>query len=115
MPILTPDQDIERRLAKLRGESYSAVRVKKESLPDPTQFLSQHEENSDDLDNLDMDEVNKLMKEVDKKMKDEALTALKDLEKDKAIQEQLEKLKVRKPPTEKPGDEKDGRLLRKLL
>ena len=106
MPILTPDQDIERRLAKLRGESYSAERVKKESLPDPTQFLSQHEENSDDLDNLDMDEVNKLMKEVDKKMKDEALKALKDLERDKAIQEQLEKLKVRKPPTDKPGDEK---------
>merc|ERR1719422_881835 len=48
----------------------------------------------------------KLMKEVDKKMKDEALMALKDLERDKAIQEQLEKLKVRKPPTDKPGDEK---------
>ena len=41
MPILTPDQDIERRLAKLRGESYSAERVKKESLPDPTQFLNE--------------------------------------------------------------------------
>ena len=54
-----------------------------------------------------MDEVNKLILEVDKKMKDEALTALKDLEKDKAIQEQLEKLKVRKPPTEKPGDKED--------
>ena len=69
----------------------------KKSGPDPSEFLKQLGDKDDnvDLEKLDMDEVNKLMQEVDKKMKDVALTAIKDLEKDKAIREQLEKLKVR--------------------
>ena len=61
-----------------------------------------------DLEKLDMDEVNKLMQEVDKKMKDDALTAIKDLEKDKAIRDQLEKLKVREGRGESEAKNSDS-------
>ena len=122
VPILTPEQDIQRRLARLRGEQFSSdnssgVRAQPDNTPDPQVFLSsqQTDKNTDgykDLENLDLDEVNKLMQEVNSKMKEDATAALNDLEKDKAIQEQLARLKVKqnKEPPEKEyisSDEED--------
>ena len=111
VPILTAEQDIERRLARLRGEQMSAanseasegVRPQPGNTPDPQAFLlssqadktSKTKDGYKDLENLDLDEVNKLMQEVNFKMKDEAKAALNDLEKDKVIQEQLARLKVK--------------------
>ena len=104
VPILTPEQDIERRLAKLRGEQFSSAnresaRAQPDNTPDPQSFLSTQadrtKEGYKDLENLDLDEVNKLMQEVNFKMEDEAKAALNDLEKDKVIQEQLARLKVK--------------------
>merc|ERR1719300_1593830 len=98
------------RLAKLRTGSSEppqpqnsgpdSSKSSKNIGPDPQEFLNKMKQLEDkdsyvDLEKLDMDEVNKLMQEVDKKMKDDALTAINDLEKDKAIRDQLEKLKVR--------------------
>ena len=60
-----------------------------------------------DIEKLDMDEVNKLMQEVDNKMKDDALAAIEDLEKDKAIRDQLEKLKVREGRKEPENNDSD--------
>jgi len=123
MPVLTPEQDIERRLAKLRtgsseppqpqntgpDNSQSSMNIG----PDPQEFLNKMKQLEDkdsyvDLEKLDMDEVNKLMQEVDKKMKDDALTAINDLEKDKAIRDQLEKLKVREGRGESEAKNSDS-------
>ena len=104
-PALSPEEDIQRRLARLRGENTDSRPQplpghQKPSLPDPKQFLDTSEEAQPDLEKVSVEEVNKLMQEVDKKMMLEAEKAMKDLEKDKAIQEQLERLKVKskKPP-----------------
>ena len=82
----------------------------KPSLPDPKQFLDTSDEAQPDLEKVSVEEVNKLMQEVDKKMMLEAEKAMKDLEKDKAIQEQLERLKVKskKPPVPPVDDEGVG-------
>ena len=107
-PALSPEEDIQRRLARLRGENSDSRPVpsqQKPSLPDPKQFLGSSEEAQPDLDKVSVEEVNKLMLEVDKKMMLEAEKAMKDLEKDKAIQAQLERLKVKiKKPPVPPGD-----------
>ena len=107
-PALTPEEDIERRLARLRGENSDSRPLpsqQKPSLPDPKQFLDSSEDAQPDLEKVSVEEVNKLMQEVDKKMMFEAEKAMKDLEKDKAIQEQLERLKVKsKKPPVPPGD-----------
>ena len=104
-PALSPEEDIQRRLARLRGENNDSrpqqgSGQQKPSLPDPKQFLDSSEDAQPDLEKISVDDVNKLMQEVDKKMRLEAEKAMKDLEKDKAIQEQLERLKVKskKPP-----------------
>ena len=106
-PALSPEEDIQRRLAKLRGEntdSRPVPRHQKPSLPDPQQFLASNEDVQPDLEKISVEDVNKLMQEVDKKMMLEAEKAMKDLEKDKAIQEQLERLKVKsKKPPAPPG------------
>ena len=114
LPILSPDQEIERRLARLRGETPPAPTSAppRDNTPDPAQFLASNtsDNNNDykDIDKLDMDEVHKLMQEVDKKMRDEAAEAIKDLEKDRAIQDQLQKLKVRKSSRESPKAQSDS-------
>ena len=108
-PALSPEEDIERRLARLRGENTDSRAVssqQKPSLPDPKQFLDSSEEAQPDLEKVSVDDVNKLMQEVDQKMRLEAEKAMKDLEKDKAIQEQLERLRVKskKGPPVPPGN-----------
>ena len=107
-PALSPDEDIERRLARLRGENSDSgprPRQQKQTLPDPKQFLDTSEAAQPDLEKISVDDVNKLMQEVDKKMMLEAEKAMKDLEKDKAIQEQLERLRVKsKKAAVAPGD-----------
>ena len=121
VPILTPEQEIERRLARLRGEQMTSAssgeegaRAKPDNTPDPQAFLlsTKADKTKDgyrDIENLDLDEVNRLMQEVNFKMKDEAKAALNDLEKDKVIQEQLARLKVKqnKEQPEKEDDESD--------
>jgi len=102
LPVLTPEQDIERRLARLKGENTSSLPVTQQqpaNIPDPKQFLMTSEDTQTDLENVTVDDVNKLMQEVDKKMKLEAENAMKDLEKDKAIQEQLERLRMMRKQT----------------
>ena len=114
LPILSPDQEIERRLARLRGETAPAPTSAPptDNTPDPAQFLASNtsDNNNDykDIEKLDMDEVHKLMQEVDKKMRDEAAEAIRDLEKDRAIQDQLQKLKVRKSSQESPKAQSDS-------
>ena len=103
-PVLTAEQDIERRLAKLRGENIESLPSRQHSnLPDPEKFLVTSEEPQPhlDLENVSVDDVNKLMQEVDKKMKLDAENAMKELEKDKTIQEQLERLRVKS--NQRPG------------
>jgi len=97
----TPEQDIALRLAKLRGMDVEAVKksMAKPSEPNPNSFLSQlgpkSDKNSASVENLDIDEVAKLMADVGREADLEAKSAILDLEKDRAIKEQLEKLKVR--------------------
>merc|ERR1719369_572192 len=96
VPILTPDEDIAARLAKLRGEAAPGRELREKPLAiDPAAFLAT--EAVSDIDNMSMDEVAKLMETVDKDVQLEARAALSELQKDKAIQEQLERLRV-KPP-----------------
>jgi len=96
MPVLTPEQEIAARLAKLRGEPVPLpvenTRDKNTDV-DPVAFLSS--DDATNLDNMSMDEVAKLMETVDKDVQLEASAALTELKKDKAIQEQLERLRVR--------------------
>ena len=121
VPILTPEQEIERRLARLRGEQMTSAssgaegaRAKSDNTPDPQAFLLSTQADKTkhgyrDIENLDLDEVNRLMQEVNFKMKDEAKAALNDLEKDKVIQEQLARLKVKqnKKQPKKEDDESE--------
>ena len=119
LPVLTPEQDIEQRLARLRGEQFSvnnnssssaSTRHSCNNYPDPMKYLSDKPGVSDgylDIENLDMDEVNKLMKEADDKMNDEARDAVKDLEKDKVIQDQLAKLRIKKTSDNINKDDSD--------
>ena len=111
LPVLTPEQDIEQRLARLRGETGAVVTTgrPRDTLPDPSKYLTKPGASDGyvDIDNLDMDEVNKLIKQADEKAKVEAEAALKELEKDKVIQEQLAKLKINKEAGRERNDYSD--------
>jgi len=94
----TPEQDIALRLAKLRGMDLEKVKASmKPNMPDPTAFIANSSSrNKENISDMDLDEVAKLMQDVARDTELEAKSALLDLEKDKAIQEQLEKLNVRR-------------------
>lgn len=97
LPVLTPDQDIERRLARLKGENAESLSSRQQpNLPDPARYLVSSEDPQCNLEEDSVEDVNKLIQEVGKKMKLEAENAMKDLEKDKAIQEQLARLRVKR-------------------
>jgi len=109
VPILTPEQEIAARLAKLRGESLplSVHNTRDKNIDiDPSAFLDS--DVATDIDNMSMDEVAKLMETVGKDVQLEANAALTELEKDKAIQEQLERLRVR-PSKKKSNPEETSR------
>merc|ERR1719228_221258 len=126
MPVLTPEQEIAARLAKLRGEPVPLpvqnTRDKNTDL-DPVAFLSS--DDATNLDNMSMDEVAKLMETVDKDVQLEASAALTELKKDKAIQEQLERLRVKPSGKESnqvedlrsnsPGSDTEDRVLAQIL
>ena len=121
LPILTPEQEIERRLARLKGENPESLPSRQQpNLPDPARYLMSSEDPLLDMEDDSVDDVNKLIQEVDKKMKLEAENALKDLEKDKAIQEQLARLKVKRtegvePDPEDSDEDISDNLLSKIL
>jgi len=100
VPVLSPDQEIAARLARLRGEPVPVPgQVEKHKEVDPADFLQAGV--GSDIEKMNMDEVAKLMETVDKDVQLEARAALSELKKDRAIQEQLERLRV------KPAKRKD--------
>ena len=85
VPVLTPDQEIAARLARLRGEPVPVGgNVEKYKEINPAGFLQAGA--GSDIENMNMDEVAKLMETVDKDVQLEARAALSELEKDRAIQ-----------------------------
>ena len=85
VPVLTPDQEIAARLARLRGEPVPVGgNVEKHKEIDPAGFLQAGA--GSDIENMNMDEVAKLMETVDKDVQLEARAALSELKKDRAIQ-----------------------------
>lgn len=93
LPVLSPDQEIAARLARLRGEQPAPVPVT--NTIDPNFFLQSDQDSSSDIASMEVDEVAKLLRTVDKRIEEEAKVAMTDLEKDKKIQEQLARLRVR--------------------
>lgn len=125
LPILTPDQEIAAGLAKLRGEPFpnnENTRDKRDNI-DPAAFLESDVAAS--VENMSMDEVAKLMESVNKDVQLEASAALTELQKDKAIQEQLERLRVKPSGKESnqvedlrsnsPGSDTEDRVLAQIL
>ena len=85
LPVLTPDQEIAARLAKLRGEPAPvATQGPKYADIDPAAFMQSGA--GSDIENMNMDEVAKLMETVDKNVQLEARAALSELQKDRVIQ-----------------------------
>ena len=93
LPVLSPDQEIAARLARLRGEQPAPVT--NTNTIDHASFLHLDQDSSSDLASMEVDEVAKLLRSVDKRVEEEAKVALTELEKDKKIQEQLARLRVR--------------------
>jgi len=85
LPVLTAEQEISARLAKLRGEPVPAQQPSSASLADPTVFLSSGA-GREGIENMNVDEVAKLMETVDKDVQLEARAALSELKKDRVIQ-----------------------------
>lgn len=89
---ISPEDDICARLAKLRGQEALVPSTEINKLPDPLSVLGQNE-NLDNLEDMDMDDVAKLLDAVHKDVELEAKMALSNLSKDKEIQEYLEKMR----------------------
>jgi len=98
-PALSPESDIASRLAKLKGEQPVDQKANI-NLPDPAAYLANFKE-GDIGGSDDIDEVVKLIESVNKNAKREAEEAMNELEKDKAIKDQLERLKVKTTATVK--------------
>jgi len=89
---LSPEDDISARLAKLRGQEAPVPSSERNKLPDPLSVLGQNE-NLENLDDMEMDDVAKLLDAVNKDVELEAKAALMNLNKDKEIREHLEKIR----------------------
>merc|ERR1712013_343342 len=74
--------------------------LKKESLPDPSLYLSPGQNQSPEVGGDGVDEVARLVAKVEQESERDAKAALEEIAKDKAIQEQLARLKVRPAGTE---------------
>jgi len=112
-PVLSPEADIAARLARLKGENVLSDHGRqgsqplqaqhKAELPDPVAYLGGAKGAEEEED---IDEVAKLIQSMDKDVQKEAEHAMKEYEKDKAIQEQLKRLRVKK--TENTEDKQDS-------
>ena len=109
-PVMSPEEEIAARLAKLKGETYPVSKNANLSKPgssvDPVAFLNSDEIHAD-FDSMSVDEVAKLMETIDKEVRMEASVAMNELKKDKEIQEQLERLKVRSVDDNRKNEEHD--------
>jgi len=128
--VLSPEEDIAGRLARLRGEQQpSSSGLKKEAFPDPSLYLSPGQNHAPEVGGDGVDEVARLVAKVEQESERDAKAALEEIAKDKAIQEQLARLKVRPAGTEQqswPGVdeqededvddlEEEGRLIKQLM
>lgn len=102
---ISPEDDISARLAKLRGQEAPAPSTERNKLPDPLSVLGQNQ-NLENLEDMDMDDVAKLLDAVNKDVELEAKTALSNLNKDKEIREHLEK--IRGKDNKSVEDSEDG-------
>jgi len=88
---VSPEDDIAARLAKLRGQEAPLHSTERNKLPDTFSVLGQNQ-NLDNLEDMDMDDVAKLLDAVNKDVELEAKAALSNLNKDEEIREHLEKI-----------------------
>jgi len=102
--VLSPEDDISARLAKLRGQEAPVPSSERNKLPDPLSFLGQNE-NLENLDDMELDDVAKLLDAVNKDVEVEAKAALLNLNKDKEIREHLEKIRGKGSGASVPEDE----------
>lgn len=93
--VLSPEEDIAGRLAKLRGEPTPDFSSKQDSMPDPNLYLSAGDQKAHDGGEEGVDEVARLMAKVEQEAEREAKAAIEEIARDKAIQEQLARLRVR--------------------
>lgn len=89
---ISPEDDISARLAKLRGQEAPVPSSERNKYPDPLSVLGQNE-NLENLEDMELDDVAKLLDAVNKDVELEAKTALMNLNKDKEIREHLEKIR----------------------
>jgi len=108
-PVLSPEADIAARLARLKGETEPSVTPSSKSdLPNPAHFLEGREGAAkEEEEEEDLDQVARLMVTVQQEAEREAKGALEQLRKDKAIQEQLARLRVKPADSTAGKDEKD--------
>jgi len=94
---LSPEDDIAGRLAKLRGDPKPDFKASKQDLmPDPNRYLSSGGgDQKAEVGEEGVDEVARLMAKVEQEAEREAKAAIQEIARDKAIQEQLARLRVR--------------------
>jgi len=92
--VLSPEEDIAGRLARLRGEPKPDFSSKQALMPDPNLYLSAGDQKAHGGEE-GVDEVARLMAKVEQDAEREAKAAIEEIARDKAIQEQLARLRVR--------------------
>jgi len=101
--VLSPEEDIAGRLARLRGEPKPKIASKQDLIPDPNLYLSGGGDQNAQIGEEGVDEVARLMAKVEQEAERDAKAAIEEVARDKAIQEQLARLRVR--PTSSGGVE----------
>jgi len=102
--IVSPEEDIAARLAKLKGEAEPKTGVSK--VPNPSDYLGGGEATVQEGEE-DLDQVTRLLVKAQREAEREAKDAMEELKKDKAIQEQLARLRV-KPVASGNEEVKEG-------
>lgn len=106
-----PEDEIEARLARLRGQE-PPTKVDNNLNIDPSTIVKHSDETiADELSNLD--DINKLIRELSKEANDEAMAAQKELEKDSEIKKKLDEIKRQRSKREnkdESDDENDDRM-----
>ena len=120
-PLLSPEQDVAARLARLRGQPEPGARGGQEraQVVEPRALLGgQQGEEEEQEKEESLDEVARLMGQVQREAEREARGAVEELRRDKAIQEQLARLRVR-PGVEheqvEDGEEEEDEVVRRLV
>jgi len=101
--VLSPEEDIAGRLARLRGEPKPDFASKQDLMPDPNLYLSGGGDQKTQMGEESVDEVARLMAKVEQEAEREAKAAIEEIARDKAIQEQLARLRVRPAGKEEHG------------